>query len=145
MPPSSLPRNTPSGARATAQLLTAAFGGWLVISAFVWPHSSAETVNTWVSGAVIVAAGLLSVAAPPVRYVNTVVALWVFLAAWALPFASAGTIWNNAFTAAAVLIASLVPAGPSDAPRGFLGPLIAARAPSNVPERGAADAPRHET
>jgi hypothetical protein len=52
-------------------------------------------------------------AVPWVRYLNTLLAIWLFISAWALPSRSPGTIWNNVLVAIAIFIVSLVPSVPS--------------------------------
>ncbi len=96
-------------------------GVWLFISAFIWPHSSAQMTNTWILGVLCVIFALVAMAVPWVRYLNTLLAIWLFISAWALPSVSPGTIWNNVLVAIAIFIVSLVPSGPTATAPGFYG------------------------
>jgi hypothetical protein len=56
-----------------------------------------------------------------VRFLNTALAVWLFVSAFALPGISRGTVWNNALVAIAVFVVSLSPSDrlqlPSRTPR----------------------------
>jgi hypothetical protein len=86
-------------------------GVWLFISAFIWPHSSAQSTNTWLMGVLCVLFAWLATTAAWARYLNTVLAVWLFISVWALPGANAGTAWNNALVAIAIFFVSLVETG----------------------------------
>jgi hypothetical protein len=45
---------------------------------------------------------------PWARYLNTVLAVWLFISAWALPTLSIATVWNNVLVAIAIFVVSLV-------------------------------------
>jgi len=94
----------------SARIINVILGIWLVISAFVWPHTYAQTTNTWIVGALVVAFSLVAMRVPEVRYLNTVLAVWLFISVWALPTMTMGTTWNNAIVAIAVFFVSLAPA-----------------------------------
>jgi hypothetical protein len=64
--------------------------------------------NTWLLGVLCVAFAVLSLRNPNARYMNTLLAVWLFISAFALPTASVGTIWNNALVGVAIFIVSLV-------------------------------------
>jgi hypothetical protein len=108
--------NQPNGTLSTStnnpgawpRYLNAAVGAWLFISAFLWPHSSAELTNAWVVGALVFIAALLALGAPTVRYANTVLALWLFISTLALG-GSTGTMWNHVIVAIVTFVVSLVP------------------------------------
>ena len=65
------------------------------------------------------ATALVGMAVPWVRYLNTLLAIWLFISAWALPTTQVGTVWNNVLVAIAVFIVSLVPSGPGERAPGF--------------------------
>jgi len=98
---------TPVGARIANIIL----GVWLFISAFIWPHSQAQLTNTWIVGLAIIAIALIALAAPPVKYLNTALAVWLFISVWVLRGGVPGTQWNNAIVAILVFLFSLVPEG----------------------------------
>ncbi len=99
-----------------ARTLNVILGIWLFISAFVWPHTSAEFTNTWILGVLCVVFALIAMRVPNVRWLNTLLAIWLFISAFALPHQLVGTVWNNALVAIAVFILSLIP---NEMERGF--------------------------
>ena len=50
-----------------ARTLNIALGVWLFISAFLWPHTSAQFTNTWICGALTVAFSLIAMRVPESR------------------------------------------------------------------------------
>jgi hypothetical protein len=100
---------------AQPNIINAVLGAWLFISAFAWPHSTAQMTNTWIVGVLCVLFALISVAVPWVRHLNTALAVWLFISTWALPSISPGTIWNNVLVAIAMFVVSLTPSGSSSA------------------------------
>ncbi|WP_437478586.1 hypothetical protein WME75_30570 [Sorangium sp. So ce1014] len=94
---------------ATVRGINIALGVWLVISAFLWRHSQGQFTNTWVVGALCVLFAVLAIWAPRARYLNAILALWLFVSTWWIPALSAGTVWNNALVAIGLLIVSFVP------------------------------------
>jgi hypothetical protein len=94
----------------TARIVQIVLGVWLFISAFLWLHSGAQMTNTWVVGALCVAFALIALRVPEARYLNTLLAVWLFVSVWALPTLSSATRWCNALTAIAIFAVSLAPA-----------------------------------
>ncbi len=84
-------------------------GIWLFISAFIWPHTSAQMNNAWICGVITVVFAVIALRAPQARYVNTALAVWLFISTFAMPRMSVGTTWNNILVAIAIFIVSLVP------------------------------------
>jgi hypothetical protein len=97
-------------------------GGWLFVSAFLWHHGAAQFANTWVFGLVSVVVAAISLIAPPLRFVNTGVGIWLVISTFAFPHVSAGTVWNNVLVGAAILFVSLMGAWPRAAGRRWLQP-----------------------
>jgi hypothetical protein len=95
--------------RAGPRILSIVLGAWLTFSAFLWPHTTAQRVNSWAVGILAVVAGLVALAVPAARYVGTALAVWIFVTAWlwVIPGQSPGTVWNNAFVGIAMFLASL--------------------------------------
>jgi len=85
-------------------------GVWLFISAFIWPHTSAQRLNTWIIGALFVVFAAIAMSDARVRFVNTVLAVWLFFFTLAAPHMSSGTLWNNVIIAVIVFVLSLIPA-----------------------------------
>ena len=94
----------------TARIVNIILGIWLVVSAFLWPHSYAQMNNAWIVGVLCVAFSLVAMRVPEARYLNTLLAVWLFISVWALPVRTATTQWNNAIVAIAVFLVSLAPA-----------------------------------
>jgi hypothetical protein len=84
-------------------------GIWLFISAFIWSHTYAQMTNTWIVGVLCVAFAVIATRVPEVRYLNTILAIWLFVSAWALPTMESGTRWNNVLVAIAIFLLSLAP------------------------------------
>jgi hypothetical protein len=93
---------------AQPSIIIAILGAWLFISAFAWPHTMGQMTNTWIVGVLCVICALISMAVPWVRYLNTVLAVWLFISTWAFSDSSPGTIWNNVLVAVAIFVMSLV-------------------------------------
>jgi hypothetical protein len=92
-----------------ARIVNLVLGIWLFISAFVWPHTTAQMTNTWILGVLTVIFALVAMRFPPVRYLNTILAIWLFISAFALHRLNNGTVWNNALLAIVIFFLSLVP------------------------------------
>ena len=84
-------------------------GLWLQISAFAWPHTDGARLSAWLPGLLISIIALLSMGAPPMRWLNSVLAL--FLIAWTAVSASneALTYWNSVACGLAILVLSTIP------------------------------------
>ena len=52
---------------------------------------------------------LIAMASPAVRYLNTLLAIWLFISAWALGRDRPGTVWNSVLVALAMFVISLLP------------------------------------
>jgi hypothetical protein len=86
-----------------------ALGLWLQVSAFVWPRTDHSRVSAWLPGLLISIIALLSMGAPPMRWLNAFLALW--LLAWT--FAATGNEWlslaSGVATGLLVLVLSTIP------------------------------------
>lgn len=92
-----------------ARVLNVLIGVWLFISAFAWHHSFAQFTNTWILGVLCVVFALVAMQYPWVSYLNTALAVWLFLSAILLPRINTATTWNNLICAIAIFVVSLVP------------------------------------
>lgn len=92
----------------TARYLNIALGIWLVISAYLWPHSSAQLANVWIAGLLVARLAALAIATPGVRYFNTAVGAWLILSPIVLPRVSTATAWNNVLVGALITVVSLI-------------------------------------
>jgi hypothetical protein len=91
-----------------ARYVNAGVGVWLFISAFLWPHTSAQYANTWIMGIVTFAVALVAVGATGFRFLNTAAGAWLVISVFVLPSVSAATRWNNFIVGVVVIILSLV-------------------------------------
>jgi hypothetical protein len=84
-------------------------GLWLQVSAFVWPRTDHSRVSAWLPGLLISIIALLSMGAPPMRWLNGFLALWLLL--WT--FAAAGnepiSYVSGVVSAILVLVLSTIP------------------------------------
>jgi hypothetical protein len=92
----------------TARFLNVILGLWLIVSASLWPHSPPQFVTTWVLGVLCAAAAALAAVKPPVRYMNTIFSVLLFISAFTLNRSGAATLWHNALVAIAIFGLSLV-------------------------------------
>jgi hypothetical protein len=83
-------------------------GGWLLVSAFAWPHAPAQRVNAAIVGLLVFASALAAVTSAQMRHANTALGAWLFVSTLALPGPATGTEWNNVVVAAAIFCLSLI-------------------------------------
>jgi hypothetical protein len=100
----------------TARLLNLALGLWLIASAFLWPHTAPQSSMALVAGALCTFSAAVGLVRPPLRYMNTVVSIVLFISAFTLPRMGSATFWNDALVAMAMFALSLVPPAPRFAP-----------------------------
>jgi hypothetical protein len=83
-----------------------ALGLWLQISSVAWRHGDAARISAWLPGLLISVIAVLSMGAPPMRWLNAVLAMW--LIAWTAVSAStdALTYWNGVGCGLLILIIS---------------------------------------
>ena len=99
----------PSTTGGVARGVNLLLGFWLLVSAFIWSHTTPERANSWIVGALVVVVAVVAEHRSPARRVNTALSIWLFVSVWVLPHHSAATRWNNALVAVAVFLISLVP------------------------------------
>lgn len=92
-------------------------GLWLFVSAFLWPHAPGSRLNTWLVGALVGIFAVWAMFVPLARWVNTLLALWLFFSTIAITQVAAGTLWNNVAVAILLFFLSLIPTGAAVRPR----------------------------
>jgi hypothetical protein len=97
------------------RFLNIALGGWLYFSATLWHHTFAQFNNARMVGALVMACSALALLVPLARCVNTVLAMWLFFAAFALPALDARPMYNALALAVAIFVLSLA-GTPDDEP-----------------------------
>ncbi len=90
------------------RIVNVTLGAWLFVSAFLWPHTTAELANAVLVGAAIIGAGVVGTRMSMIRFVNTALAIWLFASAYVLPAREWGTPANSGMVALAVFIISLL-------------------------------------
>jgi hypothetical protein len=91
-----------------ARLGNVCLGLWLQISALAWHHGDEARLSAWLPGLLISVIATLSMSAPPMRWLNGVLALW--LIAWTTVSAAGEplTYWNGVVCGLVVLILSTI-------------------------------------
>jgi hypothetical protein len=92
----------------TSRLLLAMVGAWLLASAFAWPHTSFQVVNTALMGLAVMVLALTSMRHEWARYASAGIAIWLLLSTFRFPTMSSATLWNNAAIAVIVFIGSML-------------------------------------
>ena len=91
-----------------ARYVNIALGIWLVVSTYLWRHSSAQLANVWISGLIVARFAAVGMTVPRIRFFNTAVGVWLILSVLILPRVSNATAWNNALVGAVITVVSLV-------------------------------------
>jgi O-antigen ligase len=86
-------------------------GAWLFISTFIWPHGSSAATNSWIVGLAIVVVSIIAMYVPWFRWLNTALAVWLFVSTLVVIRATTETMWNNTIVAILVFLISLIPGG----------------------------------
>lgn len=95
-----------------ALLLNQLLAVWLFISGFVLPQSTVTSWNIMIVAVVVSTVAFLAFAAPGrpgIRWILTVVAIWLFASALVLPHESLGTVLHDVAASVALATMSLVP------------------------------------
>lgn len=88
---------------------SAALGAWLILSAFAWRRSPSEITNAWLVGVLMFIVAFWTIRAPAMRWLNTLLALWLGFSTLTFPHASRLTPWNDGIVALAAFVFSLFP------------------------------------
>jgi hypothetical protein len=101
----------------TARIFTILIGTWLFLSAFAWPHQSAQGFTALVCGALTVFFALLTIYLPNVRYMTAATAVVLFVASLASAARLDRSFWHNAVIAVAIFFAAVLDPGTAGARR----------------------------
>ena len=101
----------------TARIFNVLLGTWLFLSAFAWPHQSAQGFTALVCGALTVFFALLTIYLPNARYMTAATAVVLFVASIASSSRLDRTFWHNAVIAVAIFVAAVLDPGPAGARR----------------------------
>lgn len=95
-----------------ALLLNLALAIWLFVSAYLLPHSVATGWNSMIVAVLAAAVALLAFSSPGrpgIRWINAVLAVWLFVAALVMPHVSLGTSLHDVGVAVFLAALSLFP------------------------------------
>ncbi|HSB19829.1 MAG TPA: hypothetical protein VLD85_07480 [Anaeromyxobacteraceae bacterium] len=95
-----------------ALLLNLALAVWLFVSAYLLPHSAATSWNSMIVAVLVAAVALMAFSSPGrpgIRWVNAVLAVWLFVAALVMPHVSLGTSLHDVAVSVALAALSLIP------------------------------------
>jgi hypothetical protein len=84
-------------------------GIWLQVSAFAWPHTDEARLSAWLPGLLISIVALLSMSAPPMRWLNAFLAGLLLLWTYTSTANEALTYWNGIIVGLMVLIFATIP------------------------------------
>jgi hypothetical protein len=90
-----------------ARVLNLACGAWLFGSAFQWVHSTPQFQNVVMVGFLVAVFALMALVVPLARYVNSLLAGWLLVSAFALPSIHLATIYNSLLLGVAIFTVSL--------------------------------------
>jgi len=93
----------------TMRWITLGLGLWLVVSTLVLPDTTASRANVAVTGALIAFTSLWALRAPPARFINTMLATWLFFSTLFVDHVDKAAAWNDLLVASAVFVLSLWP------------------------------------
>lgn len=90
-------------------VLSALIGVWILFANYVLNFQGILAKNGDVCGALIIAFSVIAWAevVRPVRFLNVIIAVWLALAPWLLPGATAILLWNNSILALLLILLSL--------------------------------------
>ena len=93
---------------AWARVANLGLGIWLQVSAFAWPHTDGSRMSAWLPGLLASVIALLSMNAPPMRWLNGVTAIW--LLGWTASSAGSETLtyWNGVICGVLLMVFSSI-------------------------------------
>ncbi len=89
-----------------------AIAAWLLVSAFVLPHSPTTAWNAMIVAVLVAAIAFLAFVAPGragMKYVISVLAVWLFASTMVLPHESLGTVLHDAGIGVLLALITLLP------------------------------------
>jgi hypothetical protein len=91
-----------------AHTLNLACGAWLFGSAFQWAHSTPQFQNVVMVGFLVAVFALIAFVVPFARYLNSALAGWLLISAFALPSFQSATIFNSVLLGITIFVLSLI-------------------------------------
>jgi hypothetical protein len=93
----------------TPRVLNVIIGIWLLISVFLWPHGDFQTNNTWMCGLFCAVFAVAAGSRERSRYLNTLLAIWLFISTWVVSDISPRTTLNNLAVSIVIFVLSIIP------------------------------------
>lgn len=100
----------------SARWFNVALGAWLCVSVLAWKHSPAQYNNGWIVGVATATVAALAMRIQVVRFINSLIAIWLFISAWSLPGPSDLTFWNSLLVSMAIYVATMLSNAPARLP-----------------------------
>lgn len=94
---------------ALSNAVNLVLGGWLFMSAFLWPHNDVQSLNAIISGGLAAIFALLSTRARVVHYLSAAVGAWLFWSTWFLPSRNLATAYNEMVVGIAMFFFAIIP------------------------------------
>jgi hypothetical protein len=91
-----------------ARFVDIGLGAWLIVSAILLHQSSAHSLNTLLTGIVVVLSAVVGLRVPVARYVTSAAGVWLIASLFAWPTIGAPTIWNNFFVGVGIALSSVI-------------------------------------
>jgi hypothetical protein len=94
-----------------ARILGVLLGLWLLMSTFMWPHSSAQATNAVLCGIACMVFSLLGLYFGPARFVTAALGAWLALSTAFMPTPSRGGAWHNAVVGIVMFVLGMIGSG----------------------------------
>ena len=98
----------------TSRIFIVIASAWLILSAFAWPHTDAQVINTAATGAAMLCFALLTLVSGPARYLCLGAAAWLLVSTLRMDTLRAATLWNNGIVGVAIFFAAMVIGEPQE-------------------------------
>lgn len=100
---------------SVARIVNTVLGVGLFVTVFLWPHTTAQTVNATLVGLFVALTALSALSTGPrsrLRMANAALALWLLVSIVAFPTLSVATHITSAVVGLLVLVLALLPRAP---------------------------------
>ena len=94
---------------AMSNAVNLVLGGWLFMSAFLWPHSDVQRLNAIIAGGLAAIFALLSTRARVIHYLSAAVGAWLFWFAWFFSSRNLATAYNEMAVGLAMFCFAILP------------------------------------
>ena len=98
----------------TSRIFIAIASTWLIVSAFAWPHTDAQMINTAATGALLLCFSLLTLISGSARYLCLAAATWLLVSTLRMDTLRSATLWNNGIMGIAIFFAAMVIGEPQE-------------------------------